>query len=91
MSEGLLEDGVLLLIGETDADGLPTATRTLVTATYPPEQELSRDGQVLGVNVTVQEGGLGDQLQLDDSAITLRNTRLLSNAPDLPPDSQAFG
>lgn len=33
---------VLLLIGETDEDGLPTATRMLVTATYPPEQELSR-------------------------------------------------
>jgi hypothetical protein len=32
---------VLLLIGETDADGLPTATRTLVTATYNSEQELS--------------------------------------------------
>jgi hypothetical protein len=58
----------LLLIGETDGDGLPTATRTLVTATYPPEQELSRDGQVLGVNVTVQEGGMGDELQLDRPA-----------------------
>ncbi|MAU11763.1 MAG: hypothetical protein CL607_18200 [Anaerolineaceae bacterium] len=33
---------VLLLIGELDENGLPTATRTLVTASYPPEQELSR-------------------------------------------------
>jgi hypothetical protein len=79
---------VLLLIGETDADGLPTATRTLVTATYPPEQELTRDGQVLGVNITVQEGSVGDPLQLDDNAITLRDARLLTDAPDLPPDTQ---
>ena len=40
---------VLLLIGETDADGLPTATRTLVTATYPPDQELSRGGEWIPV------------------------------------------
>ena len=33
---------VLVLIGETDADGLPTATRTLVTARYPAAQELGR-------------------------------------------------
>jgi len=37
------------LIGELDADGLPTATRTLVTATYPPEQELSREGLLVGL------------------------------------------
>jgi hypothetical protein len=34
---------VLVLIGERDARGAPTATRLLVLATYPPEQELSRD------------------------------------------------
>jgi hypothetical protein len=34
----------LVLIGELDADGLPTATRTLVMATYAPEQELEREG-----------------------------------------------
>ncbi|QPC81720.1 hypothetical protein G4Y79_18795 [Phototrophicus methaneseepsis] len=33
---------ILLLMGELDENGLPTATRTLVTASYPPEQELSR-------------------------------------------------
>ena len=38
---------VLLLIGETDADGLPSATRTLVTATYPPEQELGRIDELI--------------------------------------------
>ncbi|MCK6580624.1 MAG: hypothetical protein L6Q98_21240 [Anaerolineae bacterium] len=32
----------LLLIGETDAQGLPTATRTLIRAAYTPEQELER-------------------------------------------------
>ncbi len=40
---------VLLLLGETDADGFPTATRTLVTATYPIEQELARRGEFIGV------------------------------------------
>jgi hypothetical protein len=34
---------VLVLIGERDARGAPTAARRLVLATYPPEQELSRD------------------------------------------------
>ncbi len=41
---------VLVLIGERDARGAPTATRLLVLATYPPEQELSRD-DVLAVRV----------------------------------------
>jgi hypothetical protein len=39
---------VLLLLGETDADGLPTATRTLVMAAYPVEQELGRAGELIG-------------------------------------------
>jgi hypothetical protein len=40
---------VLLLLGEADADGLPTGTRTLVTAAYPVEQELGRSGELIGV------------------------------------------
>jgi hypothetical protein len=40
---------VLLLLGETDADGMPTGTRTLVTAAYPVEQELGRMGELIGV------------------------------------------
>ena len=40
---------VLLLIGETDENGLPTATRTLVTATYPEDQELSRTGELIAI------------------------------------------
>lgn len=40
---------VLLLLGETDAEGIPTGTRTLVTATYPVEQELGRMGELIGV------------------------------------------
>ena len=40
---------VLLLLGETDDEGLPTATRTLVTAAYPVEQELGRMGELIGV------------------------------------------
>jgi hypothetical protein len=40
---------VLLLLGETDDEGLPTGTRTLVTAAYPVEQELGRIGELIGV------------------------------------------
>ena len=58
---------VLLLIGETDDDGLPTGTRTLVTASYPPEQELSRSGEVLGLNGLVQDGEVGSSLILGDA------------------------
>ncbi|MBK8138431.1 MAG: hypothetical protein IPK52_21905 [Chloroflexi bacterium] len=39
----------LLLLGETDEEGLPTATRTLITAAYPPEQELGRTGELIGI------------------------------------------
>jgi len=39
---------VLLLLGETDAEGLPTGTRALVTAAYPVEQELGRMGELIG-------------------------------------------
>ncbi|MEL6403869.1 MAG: hypothetical protein AAFR81_05865 [Chloroflexota bacterium] len=42
---------VLLMIGERDDEGLPTATRTLITATYPPEQELGRDGELVGLTL----------------------------------------
>lgn len=67
----------LLLIGETDADGLPTATRTLITASYPPEQELTRDGLAIGAAVTdaAVTGALGDSLALGDAALTLRDVR----------------
>ena len=40
---------VLLLLGETDEEGMPTAARTLITATYSIEQELGRMGELLGV------------------------------------------
>jgi hypothetical protein len=79
---------VLLLIGETDEDGLPTATRTLVTATYPPEQELSRDGQIIGMDITLQEGHVGETLMLGDGSITLQDAQLVTDQPDLPADSQ---
>lgn len=65
---------VLLLIGETDDDGLPTGTRTLVTAIYPPEQELSRGGELVGLSGAVPEGETGSTLEMGDAAtITLRN------------------
>jgi hypothetical protein len=41
---------VLLLIGETAADGSLTAERPLIRAAYPPEQELARDGQRLNTS-----------------------------------------
>ncbi|MFQ3647601.1 MAG: hypothetical protein SNJ80_11780 [Anaerolinea sp.] len=82
---------VLLLIGETDADGLPTATRTLVTAAYPPEQELSRGGGLIGLSFNVQEGVIGETLQLGDAAtLTLRDVRTAADNPDLPTGQQAL-
>ena len=62
---------VLLLMGETDGDGLPTGTRTLVTASYPPEQELSRSGEVLGLSGLVQDGEVGSSLTLGDAGNVL--------------------
>ncbi|MFZ2878196.1 MAG: hypothetical protein WA009_01545 [Phototrophicaceae bacterium] len=50
---------VLLLIGETDEQGLPTAARTLVTAAYPPEQELERTGELIG-SANTEGIGLND-------------------------------
>ena len=64
---------VLLLIGETDADGLPTATRTLITATYPPEQDLARGGWLAGLESVITEGGIGDTLALGDVGLRLVN------------------
>ncbi len=53
---------VLLLIGETDAQGLPTAARTLITAAYPPEQELGRTGELIGVT-DLSDAGLAPTVQ----------------------------
>ncbi|MAS35349.1 MAG: hypothetical protein CL610_15165 [Anaerolineaceae bacterium] len=82
---------VLLLIGETDEDGLPTATRTLVTATYPPEQELSRGGELVGLSFSVQEGSIGEALSLGDEAtLTLRDVQAVVEMPELPAGQQAL-
>lgn len=78
----------LLLIGERDSEGNPTAARTLVTAIYPPEQELSRDGLVLGSSGSIQEGKVGDQLSLGKASITLRNSQTLTDTPNLPAGMQ---
>ncbi|MCC6617392.1 MAG: hypothetical protein IT320_28215 [Anaerolineae bacterium] len=53
---------VLLLIGETDEQGLPTAARTLITAAYPPEQELGRTGELIGLT-DLSAAGLAPTLQ----------------------------
>jgi hypothetical protein len=82
---------VLLLIGETDEEGLPTATRTLVTATYPPEQELSRGGELMGLNLIVQEGEIGESLPLgDESTITLHDVQVATEMPEIPTGQQAL-
>lgn len=79
---------VLLLIGETDSEGLPTATRTLITAVYPPEQELSRDGLMLGSGVAISEGQVGEALVLLDTSITLNEVRTVAGQGELPPEQQ---
>jgi hypothetical protein len=58
---------VLLLLGATDEEGLPTGTRTLVTAAYPVEQELGRMGELIGV--------------LAQAAIAVTPTPLPTNTP----------
>jgi hypothetical protein len=45
---------VLVLIGERGLDNAPTATRQVITATYTPEQELSRNGALMGLLPTVE-------------------------------------
>lgn len=82
---------VLLLIGETDTDGLPTATRTLVTASYPPEQELARDGELLGLNGSVQTGEVGSALTLGETtSISLRHVAQVTDLPNLAVGQQAL-
>jgi len=82
---------VLLLIGETDVDGFPTATRTLITASYPPEQELARGGELLGLNGIMQQGEIGEVLALGETAqITLRNISPITDTPDLPVGQQTL-
>lgn len=47
-----IEPGLaLLLIGETDSDGLPTEMRTLVIGSYSPDQELTRSGELIGLGL----------------------------------------
>ncbi len=82
---------VLLLIGETDADALPTGTRTLITATYPSEQELSRGGELLGLRAVVQEGELGSALELGREArFSLRNLQTILDVPEVPAGQQGL-
>ncbi len=79
---------VLLLIGGTDEEGQPTATRTLITATYPPEQELARGGIVAGFESQVVEGGIGDTLSLGDVQLRLNTVHEVTDTPDLLPVQQ---
>ncbi|HUN08262.1 MAG TPA: hypothetical protein PLQ56_16770 [Aggregatilineales bacterium] len=52
----------LVLIGETDSDGLPTATRTLVMATYSPDQELERTSPQTPLQIASLGEGLSELL-----------------------------
>ncbi|QPC83038.1 hypothetical protein G4Y79_01290 [Phototrophicus methaneseepsis] len=82
---------VLLLIGETDIDGLPTGTRTLVSASYSAEQELSRGGELLGLTAIVQEGEIGSTLEFNDGvSVALQNMQSLSDLSDVPAGQQAL-
>jgi hypothetical protein len=82
---------VLLLIGETDIDGLPTGTRTLISASYSAEQELSRGGELLGLNAVVQEGELGSALEMGKGiSLYLQNLQTICDMPDLPAGQQAL-
>ncbi|MDQ7033411.1 MAG: hypothetical protein Q9P01_00830 [Anaerolineae bacterium] len=82
---------VLLLIGETGEDGLPTGTRTLITASYPAEQELSRGGELLGLSAGVQEGELGSSLELRGEArLSLRNLQTVQDVPEVPVGQQGL-
>jgi hypothetical protein len=40
------------------------------------------------MNVTLQEGDVGEQLPLGDASITLQDAQLITDQPDLPADSQ---
>lgn len=55
---------VLLLLGETDENGLPTGTRTMITAYYPPEQELSREGAIIELGLPTALPPLTDPIEL---------------------------
>lgn len=82
---------VLLLIGETDSEGLPTGTRTLISASYSAEQELSRGGELLGLNAIVQEGEVGSTLELsDDVSVVLQNMQTIRDLPDVPAGQQVL-
>jgi hypothetical protein len=45
---------VLVLIGERGLDNAPTATRQVITATYAPDQELNRNGALMGLLPTLE-------------------------------------
>lgn len=75
---------VLVLIGETDAEGALTETRWVVTAAYPVEQEVERlrAGELAAV---IAPGESGTIVGLDDVRITVVGTAL-ATPEGLPPD-----
>ena len=70
---------VLVLIGETFADGSPTDLRFLVQADYPADQEMPL---LTGSNNLV---AMGESEQIADVMLTVSDTRLLPSS-NLPPE-----
>lgn len=68
----------LLLIGELDADGLPTATRTLITADYPAEQELSRLNALLPLPAPTATVAPGGELDVQVVSVTTLPSQLMT-------------
>jgi len=66
----------LLLIGELDADGLPTATRTLITATYPAAQELSRLSALLPLSAPTETSPPDGELDVQVVSVTTQPGQL---------------
>lgn len=75
---------VLVLIGETDAEGALTERRWVVTAAYPVEQEVERlrAGELAAV---ISQGESGTIIGLDDVHIRVVGTAL-ATPEGLPPD-----
>jgi hypothetical protein len=71
---------VLVLIGETFADGSPTDLRYLVRANYPNEQELGTLNSNIRAIIPMQTAHT-----IGDLSISVQAARLVTS-PNLPPD-----
>ncbi|MCI0712733.1 MAG: hypothetical protein L0154_21435 [Chloroflexi bacterium] len=72
---------VLVLMGETFADGSPTDLRYLVEASYPIHQEIAR----LQADAQASVVPMGTSQFIEDSSLTVQDARLVASN-NLPPD-----